>query len=113
MTRRADVEMALRETHGGESRTTRGDICRSLAAGNELFIDPQNKLKSRGKTERAEHRSRKRNAEFSTKKINKERQVGVDKDCRRKGGGGRIPILVPISHDYAATITMGVDHAVP
>jgi hypothetical protein len=43
-----DVKMAHVETHGGESRTTCGDICLTLPAGNELFIDP-NKHKSRAR----------------------------------------------------------------
>jgi hypothetical protein len=58
-----DVKMALKETHGGESRTTGGDICRSLPAGKELFIDPRNTTQAA-----REQRSGKRYAEFSATK---------------------------------------------
>jgi hypothetical protein len=64
-----DVKMALRETHGGESRTTRGDICRSLPAGKELFIDPPQHNSSRAGTQGQQNtEAGKRYAEFRATK---------------------------------------------
>lgn len=41
--RREYAKMVLRKAHGGDCGATRGDICRSLPACNELFIDRHNK----------------------------------------------------------------------
>jgi hypothetical protein len=50
-----DVKMVLRKARGGGCETTRGDICRSLPACNELFIDPRNKTQVARENREGEH----------------------------------------------------------
>ena len=108
------MKMALREPHGGESGTTRGDICRSLPAGNELFIDPHNKTEvARDNRQRKTEYSRDAGKEMQNSvlqnKIKIKIKIKKDKLGRIKIAGGRAP-----SH-FTTMLNShhGTEHVVP
>jgi len=93
--------MALREPHGGESGTTRGDICCSLPAGKELFIDPRNETEvTRDKRERTTEWSVDAGKEMLNSVLQNKIKIKIKRDKlgRIKIAGGRAPFPF---HDHA------------